>query len=102
MPKIAPDRLTDFVSDVFAAAGSDAAEAGIVARHLVDANLLGHDSHGVIRVRKYVDWVRAGQVIANRHAEIVSDRGASLLIDGGFGYGQVIGKEAMEIAGERA
>src|SRR4051812_6662154 len=100
MPKIAPDRLTAFVAAVFAAAGSDEPEAGIVARHLVEANLLGHDSHGVVRVRKSVDWVKAGQVVANRHAEIVSDRGASLLIDGGFGYGQVIGKEAMEIAAE--
>src|SRR5690606_30790812 len=62
----------------------------------------GHDSHGVMRVYKYVDWVQAGQVVPDRHAEIVTDRGALVLVDGGFGYGQVIGKEAMEIGAERA
>jgi uncharacterized oxidoreductase len=55
-----------------------------------------------MRVYKYVDWVKAGQVVPNRHATVVTDRGAMALIDGDFGYGQVIGKEAMAIAAERA
>ena len=55
-----------------------------------------------MRIYKYVDWVRAGQVVPNRHAEIVSDRGSLVVIDGGFGYGQVIGKEAMEAGTARA
>ena len=63
---------------------------------------MGHDSHGVIRVSKYVDWLRAGQVRANRRARVVSDRGALVVVDGDFGFGQVIGKEAMVIAAERA
>ena len=77
-------------------------EARLVADHLVEANLVGHDSHGVIRIKKYVDWVKAGQVLPNRHARLVNDRGAAVLVDGDFGYGQVIGKEAMAIAAERA
>ncbi len=97
----APDRLTDFARDIFRAAGSDAGEADIIARHLVEANLVGHDSHGAVRIKKYVDWARAGMVFSNRHAGIVTDKGASALVDGGFGYGQVIGKEAMEIAAAR-
>jgi hydroxycarboxylate dehydrogenase B len=90
--------LQDFVQAIFVAAGSDPSEAKIVASHLVDASLLGHDSHGVIRVSKYVSWLRAGQVQPNRHARIVSDRGALVVVDGDFGFGQVIGGEAMEIA----
>ena len=100
--KIKADGLASIVAEIFMAAGSQDTEARIVADHLVEANLVGHDSHGVIRVGKYVDWVRAGQVVANRHVEIVQDRGAALLIEGSFGYGQVIGKEAMEIASRRA
>ena len=100
--RFAPDRLAAFAKDIFRAAGSDDGEAAIIADHLVEANLVGHDSHGVVRIRKYVDWARAGMVIPNRHAELVIDRGVSALVDGGFGYGQVIGKEAMEIAAERA
>lgn len=99
---IAPRRLKDYVASVFRAAGSDADEAEIVADHLVEANRAGHDSHGVMRVYKYVDWVKAGQVVPNRHAGIVADRGAMVLVDGAFGYGQVIGREAMAIGAERA
>ena len=99
---IAPRRLKDYVASVFRAAGSDADEAEIVADHLVEANRAGHDSHGVMRVYKYVDWVKAGQVVPNRHAAIVVDRGAMVLVDGDFGYGQVIGREAMAIGIERA
>jgi uncharacterized oxidoreductase len=99
--RYAPETLYGYARDVFAAAGSDAREADIIARHLVEANLAGHDSHGLVRVKKYVDWAKAGMVIPNRHAEIVSDRGAAVVVDGGFGYGQVIGKEAMELAAKR-
>lgn len=100
--RIEPVGLTRHVAAIFAAAGSSDKEAAIVADHLVEANLLGHDSHGVIRVAKYIDWLAAELVIANRHAEIVSDHGPLVVLDGGFGYGQVIGREAMGIAAERA
>jgi uncharacterized oxidoreductase len=99
--RLAPDLLQAYARDVFAAAGSDAREADIVARHLIEANLAGHDSHGLVRVKKYVEWAKAGMVVPNRHAEIVSDRGAAVVVDGGFGYGQVIGIEAMGLAAER-
>jgi hydroxycarboxylate dehydrogenase B len=46
--------------------------------------------------------VRAAALIPNQHATVVSDRGALLNIDGGFGYGQVIGREAMALAAPRA
>src|SRR5688572_23018165 len=87
--------LLGFVTTLFVAAGSRDEEAGIIADHLVESNLRGHDSHGVIRVSKYVGWVRQGAVIPNQHAQVTADRGALLNIDGGFGYGQVIGREAM-------
>ena len=74
----------------------------MVADHLVDANLKGHDSHGAIRAAKYVEWVRAGQLVPNRHAQVLSDRASLVTVDGGFGYGQVIGREAMAIAAGRA
>lgn len=102
MPVIDHARLRPFAASIFTAAGSDAGEAKIIADHLVDASLAGHDSHGLIRISKYVDWVRAGQVLPNRHLTLVRDSGAVLLADGNFGYGQVIGIEAMELAAERA
>ena len=99
---IAPAPLEALCAALFRATGSEPAEAGIVAAHLVEANLVGHDSHGVIRAPKYVDWVQAGEVLPNRHATTVIAAGGLLLLDGGFGYGQVIGREAMDMAAERA
>src|SRR5207253_7211893 len=90
--------LRAFVAAVFHATGSAEGEARIVGDHLVDANLAGHESDGVIRVSKYVDWHAKGMVIANQHAVVVRETMCSAVIDGQFGYGQVIGREAMELA----
>ena len=101
MHRIPSVAMQAFAREIFVAAGSNADEASIIADHLVEASLMGHDSHGVIRISKYVDWVRAGQVVATRHIQIDKDKGALLVVDGGFGYGQVIGKEAMELGPTR-
>ncbi len=94
--------LADFAAALFTAAGSGTAEARFVADHLVQANLVGHDSHGVIRVPKYLDWVADGGLVPNRNARFVVDAGALAVVDGDFGYGQVIGRQAMAMAADRA
>ena len=96
--RIPAAELRAFVAAVFRATGSAEGEARIVGDHLVDANLVGHESHGVIRVSKYVDWHAKGMVIANRHAVVVRETMCNAVIDGQFGYGQVIGREAMDLA----
>ena len=58
MLRIPQQPIRRFARDIFEAAGSSADEAGIVADHLVEASLMGHDFHGVIRICKYVDWVQ--------------------------------------------
>jgi uncharacterized oxidoreductase len=95
------DALRRIAADIFEAAGSDAEEAQLVADHLIDANLAGHDSHGVMRIGRYIGLARAGHVVPNQHLAIVSDRGPAVLADGGFGYGQVIGREAMNLLASR-
>jgi hydroxycarboxylate dehydrogenase B len=90
--------LRTFVAAVFRATGSADSEARIIGDHLVDANLAGHESHGVIRVSKYIDWHAKGMVIANQHAVVIRETASNAVIDGRFGYGQVIGREAMELA----
>jgi uncharacterized oxidoreductase len=96
--RISAAELRAFVASVFRAAGSAHGEARIVGDHLVDANLAGHESHGVIRVSKYLDWHAKGMVIANQHAVVVRETASNAVIDGQFGYGQVIGREAMDLA----
>jgi hydroxycarboxylate dehydrogenase B len=102
MSPVSATDLEEMVRKIFNAAGSDDSEAAIVANHLVEANLAGHDSHGVIRTAGYLDCVENGAVLPNRHAQVTSDRGNMLSIDGEFGYGQVIARESMEMAINRA
>lgn len=94
--------LTDFVSKLFAASGSSDQEAKTVTDHLIEANLKGHDSHGAIRTKKYVEWVRNGQLLPNQNITMIVNNPAIAVVDGNFGYGQVIGKEAMDCAIEKA
>lgn len=90
------------VGDIFAAAGCDAAEASRIAAELVEANLTGHDSHGVVRVPRYLSWLRAGSVRAGRSVSVVTDGGAFLLLDGQHGFGQTVASQAVALGVERA
>jgi hydroxycarboxylate dehydrogenase B len=95
--RIEHDRLQPLVGALFAAAGCEPAEAERVARYLVGANLVGHDSHGVIRVPAYIGWLKAGKVVANQSPRVVFENEALAVVDGQFGFGQVMGEEAMRV-----
>ena len=86
------------VRAIFTTAGSSEREAALIAEQLVEANMTGHDSHGVGMIPRYVEVLRAGHLKPNRHAKTVLDSGAMLVLDGNEGYGQVMGHEAMEHA----
>ena len=94
--------LTRAIRAIVAAAGSCEREAELVASNLVEANLRGHDSHGIGMVPRYVDAVAEGGLTVDAHVAITQDGGATLGLDGRHGYGQVIGREAMALGIERA
>jgi uncharacterized oxidoreductase len=94
--------LTRAVEAVVAAGGSHAEEARRVAENLVTANLLGHDSHGIGMIPRYVDALLEGGLSVNQHPRVKLDSGSLLALDGCQGYGQVIGHEATALAIERA
>jgi hydroxycarboxylate dehydrogenase B len=94
--------LTDFCAEIFARVGCRSDEANRVAASLVDANLTGHDSHGVIRVPRYLDWVRTGDLIPNQSIERVVDTSVIGVLDGRFGFGQTIAPMAVDIGVEKA
>src|SRR4030081_3243490 len=86
------DSLTGVVRGIVKAGGSSDREA----------NLKGHDSHGVGMVPRYIDAMKEGGLKINQHVRVVMDGGAMLTLDGNVGYGQVMGYEAMELGAERA
>lgn len=90
------ERLRVFGERLFECAGCSAAEAARVASALVDASLTGHDSHGIVRFTQYLEALDRGEIVANRHAELVFELPALAMFDGGYGFGQIVGREAVE------
>jgi uncharacterized oxidoreductase len=95
--RIEHDRLRPLITAIFTNAGCQRAEAERIAIHLVEANLVGHDSHGVIRVASYVQWLRAGKVLADRSIQIVFENEVIAVVDGQCGFGQTIGEQAVNL-----
>ena len=89
--------LTRYVAAIMEGGGSDANEAATIARRLVDSNLVGHDSHGVMRVPKYLEWVGDGWLRPNQAPTVVFDSDALAIVDGNRGFGQVIGEHATRL-----
>ncbi|HEY8505072.1 MAG TPA: Ldh family oxidoreductase, partial [Gemmataceae bacterium] len=89
MPTFPAEALRSFSRALFEAAAVPADEAETVARSLVDANLCGHDSHGVMRVPQYVANLREGKLHAGVPLEVLSETPALLAADAGWGLGQV-------------
>ncbi len=94
---IAVEPLDRLVRAVFLKKGCPEDEAARVARHLVKANLTGHDSHGVIRVPLYVSWIDRGWMHPGRQVRSLVDTPVLAVLDGQFGMGQTVGPEATRI-----
>jgi LDH2 family malate/lactate/ureidoglycolate dehydrogenase len=86
---------------IFRAAGAGDDEAETVADSLVDAELCGHESHGLIRVAEYLRHIEAGLVVPGAETEVVHDGGATLVVDGHWGFGQVVMGRATDWLIER-
>ncbi|MEO1601087.1 MAG: Ldh family oxidoreductase [Pseudomonadota bacterium] len=89
------DGLTEMLAAIFAAAGGAEPEARAIATNLVEASLMGHDSHGVVRTERYVEWAAEGRVHFGCHVETLLDADAFALLDGQLGFGQTVGPEAV-------
>lgn len=103
MPEpIDPGRLLDFAAAVYARHGLPEADARLCADTLVQADLWGHQSHGVMRLSWYVARLRSGACAAVASPETVVDAGAVAVLDGRDAMGQVLAARAMEDAIRRA
>jgi LDH2 family malate/lactate/ureidoglycolate dehydrogenase len=100
--RIDPDRLRDFATTIYAAAGMEQAEARLCADTLVQADLWGHQSHGVMRLSWYAARLKAGVCNPKAQPELVVDAGGIALIDGHDAMGQVLAARAAQEAVSRA
>ncbi len=102
MPKIAANRLERIAGRLLQAAGASSDEAQTIARHLIAANLAGHDSHGVIHVPGYVASVQKGHLQPGAPIEIIEESPTTTVVDGNWGFGFTVSERAMEITIEKA
>jgi hydroxycarboxylate dehydrogenase B len=91
-------KLEDFAKRIFLAGGSDEREAKIVADHLVEAAVSGHDSHGVIRILAYITAIKNKELIPNQHPTVRLETDSMIALEGNHGYGQVVALEATQKA----
>lgn len=89
MPTLSAQVLLNYATQLFVASGVPTDEAEIVARSLVEANLRGHDSHGVMRIPQYLDTMRDGKMFANVALDVMDETPALFAADANWGLGQV-------------
>lgn len=94
--------LQKLIASIFEAAGSSPAESARIGDYLVRANLTGHDSHGVIRVPRYLRWLQDGHLHPDRRLETVLETDCMAVADGGFGFGQTVGPQAVALGIDKA
>ena len=92
----------ELITDIFKAKSCNNHEAKTIAERLCGSNLKGHDSHGIVRVPRYVLWMEWGWVFPNIKPELIVDSGALALIDAKQGFGQVAGEFAVDEGIKRA
>jgi LDH2 family malate/lactate/ureidoglycolate dehydrogenase len=92
------EQLAKYATAALAAVGVPDPIAAQVAGSLVRSNLVGHDSHGIIRLVQYAEFIDAGQIRPSAAAEIAGTRGGSGVVDGGWGFGQPAAQLATALA----
>jgi uncharacterized oxidoreductase len=102
MPQVAADRLHRIGAALLVAAGAPPHEAEIVMSHSVDANLAGHDSHGIIQIPTYIDRMHAGHIVPGAPWEVVQESSTTTVIDGHWGFGYVATERAMRLTIDKA
>jgi hydroxycarboxylate dehydrogenase B len=95
------DILENVVAAIFRKAGCEADEAREVAHYMLDGNLTGHDSHGVIRTGRYVSWI-GDRVFPGNRMTIISETDTIAICDGHNGFGQIIGQQMVRLGIDKA
>ncbi|MDA0745953.1 MAG: Ldh family oxidoreductase [bacterium] len=102
MPVFSGEELRRIGREIYERAGATPEEAETVAGLLVESSLMGHDSHGVMRLPQYVTAIENGQIRPGAKVEVERETAASAVLNGNWGFGHVTAAEAMKIAMQKA
>src|SRR5215510_13342580 len=102
MPTVEADRLAKIGAALLRAAGASQEEAEAVAVGCVNANLAGHDSHGIITIPTYIDRIKAGHIVPGAKWTIMQESPTTTVIDGHWGFGFHVNARAMQLTIDKA
>jgi LDH2 family malate/lactate/ureidoglycolate dehydrogenase len=102
MPTLRPSQLQEFAGQLLQAGGASADEAQIVVRSLVEANLRGYDSHGVMRIPYYVQAIKDGEVVPGKELTVLDEGPSRVVADGNWGFGQVQAVRLLKLLASKA
>lgn len=94
--------LLRYAQETLEKAGATEKEAQIVAEELVTSNLMGLDSHGVLRIPEYLDFLKNGMVIPGSEIKVVKETPTTAIVDGNHAFGQIVGRGMAELAVKKA
>ena len=102
MRKVSANELQEIGTRLFDAAGSPHEESQLVSEILVRSNLMGHDSHGVIRILQYLVDIESKKLFPGAPFEVIHETASTAVVDGNGGWGQVAAYKAMLLTIEKA
>src|SRR5690348_7168491 len=94
--------LRQVAHDILSGLGATPAVAERVSTALVESNLAGHDSHGVMRLPFYASSIRAGKLNPAAELEVIRELPGTVLLDAGWNLGHYACAKAMTIAMDKA
>ena len=102
MQTIQSTPLETFTTAALIAAGAPETHAATVAKDLIKANLLGHDSHGIVHLPRYLAKIDSGQLNPAAHPNLIKQKGSTAIIDAAWGFGFVAAHQAAQHATQLA
>lgn len=101
MPVVPEVQLKEAIRDIFSRIGASSEEISRLQEHLIENNLLGHDSHGVRFISEYYDMIHKGHIVLGADLRVLTESGTHAVLDGNWGLGQVMAMRAAKLAVEK-
>ena len=97
-----PNEFESIGTKLFDAAGSPHDESALVSEVLVRSSMMGHDSHGIVRFVEYLKWIQQKTIVPGAPFEIIHEAPSLAIVNGNFGWGQVVAHKSMKLAIQKA
>lgn len=102
MIRLDPGKTRRALAALFVRYGATEDEGEVLAEHLVESNLQGHDSHGLVRAAWYIEKIEKQEIVCAAPMTVEKETASSAVVDGHWGFGQPVARWAMEMAIEKA